>query len=68
LAEVAGPAHRLGELSPEGIASGLAEALGSPDELATSAEKGKSWVEQFTWDKSVAAHLEVYRSVAGALS
>jgi len=68
LAEVAGPAYRLGELSPEGIASGIAAALGSPEELATSVEKGRSWVEQFTWDKSVAAHLEVYRSVTGALS
>ena len=68
LAEVAGPAYRLDELSPEGIASGIADALGSPDELAASVQSGKSWVEQFSWDKSVAAHLEVYRAVTGASS
>lgn len=63
LAEVAGPALTFGDLSPDGIAEGILRALG--DDLATTrcVQEGLAWATQFSWDRSVDRHVDVYRKV-----
>ncbi len=63
LAEVAGPASVIDDLSSEGIAAGVVAAL-SGETDAAAAEAGRAWVRRFTWDASVEAHLAIYRELA----
>ncbi|MDY3049555.1 MAG: glycosyltransferase family 1 protein [Rothia sp. (in: high G+C Gram-positive bacteria)] len=63
LAEVAGPAIALEDLSVEGIAAGLVEAASSQQLRQTCLEQGRQWASAFSWEASVQAHLDVYKEV-----
>ncbi|MFU8945398.1 glycosyltransferase family 4 protein [Mycetocola zhadangensis] len=66
LAEVSGPALELQDLSAEGIASGVIDALTNTKARSDCRVSGLSWASQFTWDESVDKHVEVYKSLAAA--
>lgn len=60
LAEVAGPALKLDDVSRDGIAAGLVAALSDSVRLDGSRASGLEWVKKFNWDASVAKHISVY--------
>ena len=60
LAEVTGPALTFEDLTQNGISEALVAALDDPQRLSESAQKGTEWVTRFSWDKSVAEHINVY--------
>jgi glycosyltransferase involved in cell wall biosynthesis len=64
LEEVAGPAWTLDDLSGEGLAHSLASALGDSKWLRQARSDGVQWAEKFDWEKSIDAHIEVYREAA----
>ncbi|MDU1064592.1 MAG: glycosyltransferase family 1 protein [Cutibacterium avidum] len=61
LAEVAGPAATIEDTTTEAIASGLARALADTPWLHSIRHDGPKWAHRFSWDRSVDAHVEVYR-------
>ncbi|RVW09326.1 glycosyltransferase family 1 protein [Prescottella agglutinans] len=63
LREVAGPAMVTADIDRESIAASVRDALGDSEWLTTAPERGRAWASTFSWDKSVDAHVEVYRSV-----
>lgn len=63
LAEVAGPALRFESPNTDSLREGIVRAV-TDESLRNSGTHGyQSWVEQFTWDQSVAKHLEIYRGL-----
>lgn len=65
LAEVAGPAWRLEDITADGIAEGVARALQSAAWMAEIPSRGPEWASEFSWAKSIAQHIAVYREVVG---
>lgn len=65
LAEVAGPAIRLEDLTVEGIENGLIRAVTDNSLRDACLQEGRSWASGFTWTKSVESHIAVYRKVLG---
>lgn len=63
LAEVAGPALTLHDLSADGIADGVLRVLSNGADRASCVEGGLAWASRFSWDESVAKHVDVYRKV-----
>jgi glycosyltransferase involved in cell wall biosynthesis len=56
-----GVAVMVDPLDPESIASGLREAIARRSDLG---RQGLARAKEFSWDKAVDAHLEVYREAA----
>jgi glycosyltransferase involved in cell wall biosynthesis len=65
LPEVVGDGAYLVEPDGPGLAEGLLAALDGGTEARAVAERGRVRAGQLTWDISVAAHAEAWRSVAG---
>ncbi len=65
LPEVCGQAAYLVEPDGPGLAGGIEAALGGGPEVATMVERGRERAAHFTWEASMAAHAEVWRSAAG---
>lgn len=63
LAEVAGPSLRLPGLEPDAVAAGVVSAVTDEAARERCRAEGTAWASRFTWDASVAKHLEVYRGV-----
>lgn len=63
LGEVAGPALRFEQLDALGIEAGVLAGLTDTEARARCVAEGPGWVSRFSWDKSVEAHIEVYRRV-----
>lgn len=61
LAEVAGPSAVIEDTSREAIADGLARALADTAWLQKVRHDGPEWARQFSWDRSIDAHINVYR-------
>ncbi|MFT3874824.1 MAG: glycosyltransferase family 1 protein [Propioniciclava sp.] len=66
LAEVAGPAMVIEDVSRDGIAEGLIRALQQETPSEQTIAEGKAWASRFTWDASLEQHLAVYNSVTAA--
>lgn len=66
LAEVAGPAVRIEDLSAAGIADALAGALGDPAGLDACRAAGPAWAARFSWDRAVDRHVAVYTAALEA--
>lgn len=66
LAEIAGPALTIDDVTTEAIASGLVDALGSTEARERSVHAGLDWVKNFSWDESVERHIGAYKEVLGA--
>lgn len=64
LEEVAGPAIRMTDLSPEGVAQSILSALTDESARQRCTETGTDWARSFSWDNSVSAHIDVYRQVS----
>lgn len=60
LAEVAGPALTVEDLSRSGIADAIVSSLSDSVRLSRSREEGAAWVARFSWDESVRQHLQIY--------
>jgi glycosyltransferase involved in cell wall biosynthesis len=65
LPEVVGDGAYLVEPDAGGLADGLLAALAGGAEARAVAERGRARAHQLTWDISVAAHAEAWRSLAG---
>lgn len=63
LAEVAGPALRLDDLSVAGIAEGLVRAITDESLRSACLQEGRTWASQFTWNRSIESHIAVYKKV-----
>ncbi|CBH50039.1 glycosyltransferase family 4 protein [Prescottella equi] len=63
LLEVAGPAMVTADIDRDSIALAVAAALSDNEWLTNARKRGRAWASTFSWDKSVEAHVEVYRSV-----
>ncbi|KNX36183.1 glycosyltransferase family 4 protein [Luteipulveratus halotolerans] len=63
LAEVAGPSWQTDRLDAVGIAAAVEDALGDTVWLADAAERGRTWATQFSWETSIARHVDVYESL-----
>lgn len=66
LAEITGPALRLRDLTREGIASSVIEALNIYSNVAAreaAIDAGRQWAQGFSWKRSVDQHLAVYNEV-----
>lgn len=63
LREVAGPAMVTADIDRDSIARSVRDALADQEWLTTAPDRGRAWASTFSWDKSVEAHVEVYRSV-----
>lgn len=63
LEEVAGPAFPIDDLSPEGLAHALRIALHDDEARHQSLAEGRSWAARFSWDASIAKHIDVYQNV-----
>ena len=67
LPEVTGDAAlRLESPAPGAIADAILSLIRNPDMTETLRVRGLERAQRFTWDKSVASHAEVFRSVASA--
>lgn len=64
LAEVAGPSFCIEDVTSEGIAAGVVSALSKEAaDIEAARLEGRAWANGFSWDASVEAHIDVYRSV-----
>lgn len=63
LAEVAGPAHELADLTAAGLAASIYGALSDREWLTHVPENGRQWARRFEWGKSVDEHIRVYGEV-----
>lgn len=63
LRDVAGPSLVLQDLSPGGLAESIELALGDFQLRETCLENGKKWASEFSWARSVATHVAVYRGL-----
>lgn len=66
LSEVAGPAYEIVEPSASGIAEALIAAMSDSVWSREIKAQGPVWASKFTWDRSVASHLEVYERVVSS--
>nr|AIA85355.1 CAZy families GT4 protein [uncultured Rhodococcus sp.] len=64
LVEVAGPAGIMVGTDPASIAEGIEHALSAGFDREGTIAAGKKWASAFTWESSVRAHADVWRSVA----
>jgi glycosyltransferase involved in cell wall biosynthesis len=64
LAEVAGPARTIDDLTAEGIAAAVVSAEGDSGWIAAAPEAGPAWAHGFRWSDSIDAHIRVYEQVA----
>lgn len=65
LREVAGPARVTADIDRDSIATAVSEALSDREWLTNAPNRGRVWASTFSWDKSIDAHVGVYRSVVG---
>jgi glycosyltransferase involved in cell wall biosynthesis len=65
LPEVCGEDATLVEPDADGLAQGLEAALAGGPAIAAMVGRGRERARRFTWDASLAAHREVWLSVAG---
>ncbi|HEY5096753.1 MAG TPA: glycosyltransferase [Acidimicrobiales bacterium] len=65
LPEVCGDAAYLVEPDPAGLAEGLRAALDGGPDVEAMVARGRHRAERFTWEASVSAHAELWRSLAG---
>lgn len=63
LADVAGPAWRLADTSPRGVASGLVAAVQDSEWMSRVTAEGPAWASTFGWDRSVEQHLALYEGL-----
>ncbi|WP_200920285.1 glycosyltransferase family 4 protein [Agreia sp. Leaf244] len=63
LAEVAGPAYEMSDLTAYGLADTISKALSDTAWLARVPDDGREWARQFEWGKSVDEHIRVYGEV-----
>ncbi|WP_287001909.1 glycosyltransferase family 4 protein [Gordonia sp. UBA7860] len=63
LNEVAGPAATVDDLDPEAIAEGIVACLADEEWLDATSRSGRLWAQDFSWDRSVESHLELYKQV-----
>ncbi|NNG39270.1 glycosyltransferase family 4 protein [Flexivirga sp. ID2601S] len=63
LAEVAGPSWQLDELTAESLEMEIVSALNDRSWRSEAPNEGRAWASQFSWDRSVEAHMRVYRQV-----
>ncbi|MGK9219624.1 MULTISPECIES: glycosyltransferase family 4 protein [unclassified Microbacterium] len=66
LAEVAGPSIRFEGLERDALAAGVVRALSDSSARRRCVDQGAQWASRFTWEVSVAKHIEVYRKALGA--
>lgn len=64
LRDVAGPALRFRGLDADAIAVDLNRALTDTAARAECLAAGREWASRFTWDRSVDAHVDLYREVS----
>lgn len=64
LPEVVGEGGILVEPTPDDIAQGILWALEADSAVTTRVRTGRARAAEFTWDRSAAAHAELWRSVA----
>ncbi|NQX03969.1 glycosyltransferase family 4 protein [Rathayibacter sp. VKM Ac-2856] len=64
LAEVAGPARTIEDLTAEGIAATVVSAATDASWLETATRTGPEWARRFRWSDSIDAHVRVYEKVA----
>lgn len=64
LRDVAGPALRFRGLDAEAIALDLNRALTDTAARSECLAAGRAWASRFTWDRSVDAHVDLYREVS----
>lgn len=65
LPEVAGEAAVLVEPTPDDIAEGLRHVLSAGFDRDAATAAGRARAAEFTWERSIRAHAEVWRTVAG---
>jgi glycosyltransferase involved in cell wall biosynthesis len=65
LPEVVGDGGYLVEPDGDGLAEGLRTVLAGGAEVRAVAERGRDRARRLSWEASVAAHADVWRSVAG---
>lgn len=63
LRDVAGPSLVLPDLSPDGLADSIENALGDSRLREDCVQQGRSWAETFSWTRSVASHIGVYKEL-----
>ncbi|WP_257879834.1 glycosyltransferase family 4 protein [Kocuria flava] len=64
LDEVAGPAIKMVDLTSGGLAQSILSALTDNNARQKCTKAGTDWARSFSWDKSVSAHIDVYRQVS----
>ncbi|MEO5832611.1 MAG: glycosyltransferase family 1 protein [Nakamurella sp.] len=64
LRDVAGPALRFRGLDADAIAADLNRALTDTAARAECQANGRAWASQFTWDRSVDSHVDLYRKLS----
>lgn len=65
LAEVAGPATTIDDVTSEAIADGVRRSLAASSLREETRKAGFDWVKKFSWTQSIDQHLELYRSLVG---
>lgn len=65
LAEVAGPAHLMEDLTAEGMAADIEAALSDPTGACGRPVERVAWAQSFTWQTSVRKHIELYSDLMG---
>ncbi len=68
LAEVAGPAYRIDDVDPNGIAVAVSGALSDSRWLDEAPSAGKAWVRQYSWESSADRHIRTYLDVMDEFS
>lgn len=63
LAEVRGPARTIVGTDADSIAASISSAIVDTAWLHDASDAGRNWADNFSWDKSVQAHIEVYREL-----
>lgn len=66
LRDVAGPSLVLPDLNESGLADSIEVALGDSGLREECLRSGRSWAAEFSWKRSVAAHMRVYEEAARA--
>lgn len=63
LAEISGPSKVFQDTSVDAIGAGLVDALSDSEWASSIKVNGPEWANQFTWGRSVSAHIRVYKSL-----
>lgn len=61
LAEVAGPALRFDNVEIDGLSEGIVRAVTDQEARRNCRDNGLRWASRYTWDASVAKHIDVYK-------